>query len=205
MKNFLTEEEIKLLETKHRHCKEKRQSDRIKTILGLNQGFSYDTLAKILLLDDSTFRNYYEEYAEGGIEKLLSDDYRGGISRLSVEQIRQLDAHLQEHTYVSSKEIKVYIEKTFGIRYTTEGVKNILYRLGFSYKRPKHIPGKADWEKQQAFLKQLEELKNKKATEDRIYYMDGCHPEHNSIAAYGWIKKERKNNSKQIRAGNGSI
>ncbi len=27
MKNFLSAEEIKLLEEKHRHCKEKRQAD----------------------------------------------------------------------------------------------------------------------------------------------------------------------------------
>lgn len=187
MKNFLSEEEIKLLEQKHRHCKEKRQADRIKTILSLNMGYEYKEIAKLLLLDDSTLRNYYVEFAEGGMEKLLSDDYTGGTSRLSCEQLQQLDKHLQENTYSSSKDIKAYIEKTFGVSYTCEGVKKILKRLNFTYKKPKHIPGKADREKQQAFLNQLEELQTSKAPEDKIYYMDGCHPKHNSIAAYGCL------------------
>lgn len=200
MKNFLTQEEIKLLGAKHRHCKEKRQADRIKTILCLNMGYEYKEIAALLLLDDSTLRNYHAEYLEGGIEKLLNDDYSGGTSRLSVAQLQELDKHLQEHTYVSSKEIKAYIEKTFGEIYTTEGVKNILYRLGFSYKKPKLVPGKADREKQKEFLKELEELKNKKSSEDKIYYMDGCHPLHNSIAAYGWIKKGTE---KQLKANTG--
>lgn len=200
MKDFLSEEQIKLLEQKHRHCKEKRQADRIKTILGLNKGYEYKEISSLLLLDDSTLRNYYVEYVEGGIEKLVSDDYSGGTSRLSFEELQQLDEHLQEHIYTSSKEIKAYIEKEFGIVYTTEGVKNILSRLNFSYKKPKHIPGKADAEKQKQFLKEYDALKATKQAEDKIYFMDGCHPRHNSIAAYGWIKKGKE---KQLKANTG--
>jgi len=189
VKNFLTEEQVKILEVKHRGCKEKRAADRIKTILCLNMGDSYEETAKRLLLDDSTLRNYYSEYMEGGMEKLLSDDYSGGTSRLSCERLHQLDKHLQENTYTSSKEIKAYIEKTFGIVYTTEGIKKILERLNFVYKKPKHIPGKADIEKQKQFLADLEKLRREKQAEDKIYFLDGCHPRHNSIAAYGWIKR----------------
>jgi len=163
-------------------------------------GDRYEEIAKRLLLDDSTLRNYYTEYVEGGIEKLLEDNWTGGTSRLSYEQLQALDAHLQQHTYSSSKEIKAYIEKEFGIEYTAEGVKNILCRLGFSYKKTKHIPGKADREKQEEFLKQYQTLKATKQAEDKIYFMDGCHPRHNSIAAYGWIKKGKE---KQLKANTG--
>jgi len=189
LKNFLSPEDIEALESCHRRCKEKRQADRIKTILSLNEGHGFDLIATILRLDDSTLRNYYAEYIEGGTEKLLKDDYTGGTSRLSLQQLQELDKHLQEHTYVSSKEIKAYIEKTYTIGYTTEGIKNMLERLGFTYKKAKHMPGKADRAKQEEFLKEYETLKDTKEAEDKIYFMDGCHPMHNSIAAYGWIKK----------------
>jgi hypothetical protein len=46
---------------------------------------------------------------EGGIKKLLEYDYTGGTSRLSYEQLQTLDVYLQQHTYLSSKEIKVHI------------------------------------------------------------------------------------------------
>ena len=142
-KDFLTTAEIKLLEEKHRHCKEKRQAERIKTLLCLNRGDSYEEIARRLLLDESRLRNYYAEYLEGGREKLLEDNWTGGTSPLSYEQLRQWDKHLQEHTYLSSKEINAYIEKTYGIVYTTEGVKNILYRLGGSpIRKPNTFPAK---------------------------------------------------------------
>ena len=47
-----------------------------------------------------------------------------------------------------------YIQETFAILYTTKGVVNLLHRLGFAYKKPKLIPGKADAEKQKAFLEE---------------------------------------------------
>ena len=71
MKDFLSAEAVKQLEAKHYQCKEKRQADRIKTILSLNKGYDYKQIAELLLLDDSTLRNYYAEYIEGGIEKLV--------------------------------------------------------------------------------------------------------------------------------------
>lgn len=200
VKNFLTEQEVHLLESRHRVCKEKRQADRIKTILCLNMGDSYEDIAKRLLLNDSTLRNYYAEYVEGGIEKLLEDKYTGGTSRLSCEQLQKLDKHLQQHTYTSSKEIQAYIVQQFGVVYSGTGIKNMLPRLGYTYKKPKHLPGKADRAKQEAFLKEYELLKSTKQAEDKIYFMDGCHPMHNSIAAYGWIKKGTE---KQLKANTG--
>jgi transposase len=33
------------------------------------------------------------------------------------------------------------------------------------------------------------ELKSTKGANDPVYFMDGSHPQHNSVAAFGWIKK----------------
>ena len=189
MKPFLTAERENQLEKEHRHCKDKRKADRIKTILLLHRGYRYEQIATILLMDDSTLRNYYLEYSEGGIERLLNDNYSGGIGRMSCQQIELLDKHLLSHTYNYSKEIVAYIEKEIGILYTTDGVKAILYRLGYVYKKTKHVPGKANGALQEQFIKEYEALKKNKKPEDKIYFVDGCHPLHNSIASYGWIKK----------------
>jgi transposase len=200
MKDFLSERDVKEFEKLHRQCKDKRQADRIKTILLLNKGYSFAQITEILLLDDSTLRNYYAEYAEGGMERLLKDNYSGGTSRLSCQQIEALDEHLQKHTYTRSKEIQAYIRKEFGIDYTTEGIKAMLYRMGYSYKKAKHVPGKADQKRQEAFVEEYEKLKAGKRPEDSIYFMDGCHPMHNSIEAYGWIKK---GTDKELKANTG--
>jgi transposase len=66
---------------------------------------------------------------------------------------------------------------------------NLLHRLEFTYKKPKVVPGKADAEAQRAFLKTYKALKKRKHPDDPLYFMDGVHPQHNTVAAYGWIKK----------------
>ena len=65
----------------------------------------------------------------------------------------------------------------------------MLYRLGFSYKKPQVIPGKADDQAQNEFLSYLEGLKESKNENDPILYVDGVHPQHNSHPDYGWMKK----------------
>ncbi len=51
----LTNEEIDELIILHRSCrKDQRKADRIKTIILLNDGYSTQEVAKILLLDEDT-------------------------------------------------------------------------------------------------------------------------------------------------------
>jgi len=45
------------------------------------------------------------------------------------------------------------------VNYSGRGVVALLHRLGFYYKKPKLIPGKADAEAQEAFLEEYKKLK----------------------------------------------
>jgi transposase len=112
----------------------------------------------------------------------------------------ELDKHIAANTYFSSKQIALYIEERFGICYTTNGTIALLHSLGYSYKKPKHVPGKANKEKQEEFIKKYTELKAFKSEKDKIYFMDGCHPQHNSQPAYGWIKKGEQ---KELKSNTG--
>ncbi|MEN9945617.1 MAG: hypothetical protein RLZZ293_3 [Pseudomonadota bacterium] len=48
----LTKEEIESLRTQHKKSRDKRVCDRIKAVLLINDGYSYEKIANILLLDD---------------------------------------------------------------------------------------------------------------------------------------------------------
>jgi len=50
--------------------------------------------------------------------------------------------HLTEHTWHHQKEIVAYIESMFGVKYAVSGMSKWLRQHGFSYKKPKGIPGK---------------------------------------------------------------
>jgi len=188
-KSFLTDNDRSYLRIKHRQMNEKRYADRIKTILFLDEGFTFEKIAQWLMLDAETIRNYHRQYEKRGLENLLKDDYTGKLCYLTEQQLSEIDQYAQEHIFTDSKELAAYIERTFGVSYTPDAVKKMLHRLNFVYKKPKHIPSKADALKQEQWIGEYEKLKQTKQPEDKILFMDAVHPLHNSQPAYGWIKK----------------
>ncbi|MGH8558265.1 MAG: winged helix-turn-helix domain-containing protein [Methylococcales bacterium] len=108
---------------------------------------------------------------------------------LTAEQEVELDEYLQNHLHVTAKSVANYIRERWNVRYSVRGVTALLYRLDYVYKKPKLIPGKANAEVQEAFLQSYEKLKDNKAVDDIIWFMDGVHPQHNPIIACGWIKR----------------
>ena len=189
MKDFLTAHEISILKEGHRASQFRKSADRIKTVLLLNEGFSYQQVAKMLLLDDTTIRRYVWTYKEKGIDGLLENHYRGAKAFLTKEQEKELTIHLKNHIYQTVKAVSQYVEKTYGIYYSIVGMTHLLHRLGFVYKKTKVIPGKVDLKKQEQFKKEYETLKQNKKTDDRIYFVDASHPHHNNKPFYGWIYK----------------
>lgn len=185
----LSAEQRQILEEAHDAERNKRQADRIKTILLRHDGYSHQKIAKILLLDDSTVRRYETEYEQGGLDLLLGDEYKGGTSSLSLLQEEKLKAHLRENLYHRAKDICAYVRQTDGVAYTTEGMVHLLHRFGFSYKKTKQVPGKADPEKQRVFLETYGNIKQNMSANDELYFVDGSHPQHNSMPAYAWIPK----------------
>ena len=61
MKEFLTQEEIFSYKLLHKNFRnDQRKSDWIKAILMLNDGYNYEEISKVLLIDDSTIRRWYD-------------------------------------------------------------------------------------------------------------------------------------------------
>lgn len=181
-------------ELRNLHCKEsyRRYADRIKTVLLLDDSFSYEEIAKILLLDDQTIRNYERLFEAGGKEKLLSNNYNGGQMFLSEEEIEKLKNKIKDNIYHSCEEIIVYIKEEFEKEYSISGITKLLNRIGFVYKKTKIIPAKVDVSKQKTFIKEYETLKKTKDKDDVILFMDGAHPQYNSVSSYCWIEKGKE-------------
>ena len=54
------------------------------------------------------------------------------------------------------------MDDRFGVSYTESGMTALLHRLGFVYRKPRLIPGKADPVAQEAFLADYAKLKEQK-------------------------------------------
>lgn len=206
----LTNNEIKKLKRIHRSIFHKRNAYRINAIILLGMGLTYKKAAKVLLLDESTIKNYLNRYKEGGIDALLSDNYQGGSAKLSSKDLLKFEKHLENNLYQRVKDIVEYVKKRHKVKYSVSGMTDLLNRLGFVYKKPKAVPGKADVVAQKNFIKKYHRIKRSKGKNDAIYFMDGSHPQHNTKTAYGWIKrgvkKEIKTNTGRRRINiNGAI
>jgi transposase len=206
----LTTGQIASLKALHRLQRDRRFADRVKAIVLLGTGWSVAAVAEALLVDEKTVRLWHEKYVHGGEDDLLTLCYVGKEPLLSEMQQQELAKHLDENTYIDSKAVAHYIEKKYGVQYSRTGVKELLHRLNFVYKKPKHVPGKLDPAKQAVFVAEYEILRKTKGKNDPIYFADACHPQHNSIPAYGWIRrgtdKELKSNGGRKRVNiNGAV
>ncbi len=179
----LTLEEIKQLKALHKREQNGRARDRIKAVLLINDGYTYEQVANILLLDDSTIRRHIEEYIKS---QKLSANYKGGDSKLNQQQTADLVKYLQSHTFMNVKPVIDYIKNKYQVKYTRSGVTSWLKQHGFTYKKPHPLPAKFNQQKQEKFIKLLNALKD---DGNPLYFLDATHPEHQSKLDYGWIYK----------------
>lgn len=186
--------------------RERKFADRIRVILLIDDGQKYTDIAKFLFLDVKTIQNWKRRYEEGGVEKLVNDHYMGRVGLLNTEQINHLEKSLETKIFATTRRVITFVEKEFGIAYTVGGITSLLHRLGFSYKKPKGRPAKANPEDQKTFLNRYRGVK----AHGPVYFADSTHPMLNPILASAWIKKgeevEVKTNSGRQRVNiNGAI
>ncbi|MBS0654561.1 MAG: IS630 family transposase [Verrucomicrobia bacterium] len=190
MKDFLTIEERNKLRLQHKQERDKRVCDRIKAVLLADKGWTFQQIAEVLLLSDEAVSQHLQGYLTS---QKLKPENGGSVSKLDAEQTRSLLEHLQNHTYLYTKDIIAYVKATFCIVYTVPGMTGWLKMHGFSYKKPAVVPGKANREAQEQWIKEYEELKKDLSENEAICFIDGVHPTHNTKPTYGWIRKgERK-------------
>lgn len=201
-KLLLSDSEVLALKLAHKGTRDKKVADRIKAIIYLHFGLSYKEIAKLLFFDEITLSRYVKRFKADGIKGLLEMRYKGGQTKLTILEETELKKYLEINTKRTVKEIISHIEIKYKIKFSVVGATKLLHRLGFSYKKPKVVPGKADLLKQAQFIEEYKKLKGSLKVQDQIYFADSTHPEHNTKPSYGWILKG-KINDKYIKTNTG--
>lgn len=187
---FLTADERRALKAVlHRAGHSAQEHGRANAILLIDGGVPIPLIAKLLFLDEQSIRNFLERYQLVKIDALLDNHYRGKQSKLTSEEKDRLRQHVAENPYMDRALVTAYILPEFGKQYSRSGTHRLLHELGFVYKKPKHVPGKADAVRRAEFALRLQELMAQKSPGARVYFMDATHPQYNSVPAYGWILK----------------
>lgn len=180
--------EIKLeLERRARQTRDVHERLRLCVVLARSEGMSHELIAQALRISVHSVYRYLSEYE---VETKTRHDQRGGSkSKLNELQSKELHDHLQKTTYLYVKEVCKHVKAIYEIDYSTSGMTFWLKEHGFIYKQPIKVPGKLDPEKQETFIAAYEALKSTLPEDEEIYFMDAVHPEFQSKAVCGWIKK----------------
>ena len=199
----LSKKQILDLKKVHKTLKDKTMADKIKAIVMLSKGLSYREIEELLLIDETTIRRYEKKFIDNGEEVLLKVNYVGKKCKLTQKQLDELAEYMENHLFSNAKEIVFYVKKKFDVKYTIKGIVPLLHKLGFSYKKTKLVPAKANKEEQEKFVEMYEELRSNLKPDEKLYFMDAVHPTHNTMPAYAWIKtgtnKEIKSNTGRKR------
>lgn len=184
---LLTEQERLNLEAELKRAKNSADWKRLFVILSYDEGQSVEELARLTRLSQWTVEGYLKEYSAKNKTK---NDHRGGSSsKLSESEANELEQHLSKTTYLKVKNIVAYVEKTFGKSYSRTGMTDWLVKHGFAFKKPEKVPGKLDPNLQAKFIEAYEKLKGSLKPNDRLFFLDAVHPEYQTQAVCGWIKK----------------
>jgi len=202
--------QISELKSAHRHETVKRRADKIKAVILLGTGWTQAQVSEVLLLDEETLRKYVSKYKAGGLDALLKAIYLGKVSTLTAEEKDWLKVHVDTNLYARASDIAWSLYQETRKKLSARSITRILSQLGFSYKKTKLVPGKADSNAQELFVEYYNKLKDDKAKDDTIYFVDSMHPTHNVETGYAWIKtgeeKEILSNSGRQRISvNGAI
>jgi len=186
MNLLLTEEQKIKLETQHRKERNGKVRDRIKAILLSSENWTQPQIAQALRIHETTVATHIQEYLN---KSKLKNESGGSISKLTVEQTNELICHLEKNTYPDTKKIIAYIQKTYAVQYTQQGMYNWLKHNKFSYKAPKGVPLKCDTANQNAFKEKYNNIKSNLGKNEKILFLDSVHPTQATKITSGWIRK----------------
>lgn len=188
MRFELPENERKVLREIQRQ-NNKREYVKATVLLMLDLGESVPKIAVCLGIDAATIYRHLENYQTVGLDKFLGSNYFGYWGKLSSFEIAELRKQLNAQLYESCGEICAYVEERFSVKYTAEGMCDLLHRIGYVYKKTKQVPMNVDEVAQAEFIAQFEQLQTEKTEDEVHYFLDAVHPTLNSETSYGWIEK----------------
>jgi transposase len=183
----LTTDERTSLESDLRKTKDAAEWKRLFVILGYDEGQSIDELAFLTRLSKWTVEEYLKQFSSQN--KTKNDPRGGSSSKLTEIETNELEQHLSKTTYLKVINILAYVKRTFGKQYSRTGMTAWLKDHGFVFKKPEKVPGKLDPNRQAQFIEEYHRLKGSLEPCDGLYFLDAVHPESQSQAVSGWIKK----------------
>src|SRR3954471_22913694 len=140
----LTAEQRKEIERRRKQTLDRRVYQRLTAVLAVASGKSREEVAELLGVSLSPLGEWLRVFRNEGLDALCALHYKGDKGKLTPHQVQQLKDEVQKGCFRNSDQIRHWIEKTFGIAYSSSGIKDLLKRIGVSYHKVTGFLWKAD-------------------------------------------------------------
>jgi transposase len=166
----------KQIERRRQQTRDYRLAMRLSTLLWRDEGKTASDIAHLLGVCARTVRNWLGLYRKKGLEALCILHYKGDPGELTSSQAERLKAEIQTGRFRCARQVREWIQTTFGIAYSLSGTKRLLQRLGCSFHKTTGFLFKAQRAKQEEFVQQYEADRPAVGEATRRYFVDACHP-----------------------------
>jgi transposase len=176
----LTREQRREIERRRKASHDRRLYERLTAVLGVAAGRTRTDVADLLGVSLTQLGEWLRVFRNQGLDALCTLHNKGDPGNLTVPQVEQLKKEIHTGRFRNSDQVRHWLETTFGVRYTSSGVKQLLKRIGASYHKVTGFLWKADPDKQHEFVTRYERQKvaahRPGARRTRRYFVDACHP-----------------------------
>jgi transposase len=102
--------------------------------------------------------------------------YQGDPGRLGPAQVDRLKQEIAKGVFHNAEQVRTWVEATFGVAYSTSGLKDLLRRIGAGYHKVSGFFWKADVRERKDWVRKYRRHKRQAGPEARRYFVDACHP-----------------------------
>jgi transposase len=174
------------LEQQIRKTKDRKTADRFRVILYKADRHSHREIAQRLQMGRNQVTKIVQRYRAGGLGALMTNNHQGSAPKLTAAQQQELKFELTTKIYHTAQQVIQFVQERWDLSYGLRGMHKLLKRLGFTYKKNRLVPGKADPEAQRQFVQWFDKLRAELGPDDRLYFGDAVHLKHNAEAGYAW-------------------
>jgi transposase len=118
---------------RRRQAVDRRIFQRLSAVLWIDEGRTREQVAELLGVSTRQVGQWLRIFRNRGLGELCTLHYRGDSGRLKPAQVEQLKGQIARGAFHTAQQVRDWILDTFGVAYTSSGVKDLLHRIGASY------------------------------------------------------------------------
>jgi transposase len=172
----LTPRQRKEIDERRRRAQDRRIYQRLSALLWIDAGRTREEVAKLLGVSTRQVGQWLRIYRNKGLAELCTLHYRGDPGRLRPAQIERLKQQIATGAFHTAEQVRPWVHDSFGVAYSSTGIKELLRRIGASYHKVSGFFWKADRQKQRAFVRKYRRHARQAGPTTRRYFVDACHP-----------------------------